>query len=384
MKTLDRFFLFRFAASFFVFFLLFTSLFILAELFDLKDKISLGGDSFPLLMFYLALRLPFLAYASAPISVILATIFVFASRAHLSEVVAVQAGGISIIRLAASILAAASCLTILLLLGTEFKIPQWSDRADYMRRVNIQKKLPPKTEFRDLVFQARVASKGTVASGAETASACFIMTDLFVPQERTMKNVTILWPDAEQTELSEVEFHRELHYTPGEGWKAPGAKGRVYRNLPVPKVIELIAASGGVKLLSDKPLEAVSISTMAREIADLKSLDENRTFEKLDDEIFERYVRISAKLAFPCSVPFLALLGAGLGARVGRRRGIGAAIGNALLCTLGYMILVQTALRLSELAAHSPALRTGAIFIPWIVPAIIGSLSGYYLRLQRS
>lgn len=365
LRLLDRFFLIRFAGAFLVFFLLFTSLFILAELFDLRDSTTFDRAMWRTVTLYLSLRIPFLAYASAPISVILASIVVFATRAHLSEIVAAQAGGISVLRLAASITAVSSGVAVLLLLGTEFKIPRWSDRADYIRRVEIQKKLPPRTEFRDLVFQT---------------DSLYVMTDLFVPVENRMKRVTILRPNADHTTLVGVASYEELRYDRVRGWRDPAKEKSDPVPLPVPKIVELIAASGGVKLLSDKPMEAVSISSLAHEIVDLESLGDRGSYEKLDDEIYERYARVSAKLAFPFSVPFLAVLGAGLGSRVGRRRGIGAAVGNALLCTLGYMILVQTAAQLSELAAHAPSLRSGAAAIPWAVPAIIGSLSGYSLR----
>lgn len=351
MTLLGRQLLTRFLAAFGGFFLVFTMLFLLIELFDLEEARTLDPEMIGHLGLYVLHRIPFLAYASSPLAAFLATIFVVASNAHRSEVIAAQAGGVSIGRYASPMIVGGTVLAALLLLGAEFKIPEWSDRADYLRRVEIQKKTPPKTEFLDLAF----------ASGGR-----YVLAERFLPSENLLESVTIITPRDEHVES--IERHARLVYA--QEWPVEG--------LPDPKWIELTADAGGLKLVSEKPLEAVAVSTLWREVSELRRLFRRHGHDKLGVEMRERIVRINAKIAFPLTVPFFVLLGAALAARIGRRRGLGAAVTAALTGSLGYLFLLQTSLKIGEVAATN--LTWIAFAIPWTAPLVIGSLSVYSLK----
>lgn len=351
MKTLGRYLFSRFVGTFLIFFLLFTSLFVLVELFEIKESRTLDAHIIERLATYILLRMPFLAYASSPIAAFLSSIYVVAARAHRSEVIAAQAGGISIFRYSSPIVGASVVLAIFLLLGSEYKIPEWSDRADYIRRVEIQKKSPPKAEFLDIAF---------------STEDHYVLAERFVPDDGIIETATLILPDTDPSQPMKVEHFSLLTYL-GDSWD----KAR----LPAPKVIELMAASSAVKVVSERPLETTRFSTLLREIHEFKRLLKTQRHYRLEEEIKERYVKIHAKLAFPLSVPFLVLLGAGLGARIGRRRGLGAAVSAALVASLGYMFMVQTSVNVGELAASSPSFGTYAPIFPWLVPITIAIIS---------
>jgi lipopolysaccharide export LptBFGC system permease protein LptF len=362
MRILTRFILSRFLGAFFSFFLFFTTLFILVELFELRESASLHGEMLQAMVRYLGHRMPFLAYASAPVAVVLSTIFVIAARAHLSEIVAAQAGGITVLRYTAPITLCAALLSVLLLCGSEFWIPDAADKADRIRRVEIQKKEAPRPEYVGLGF---------------TTDSGLVLADRFIPAENLFESVTIVTPAAQRDQIESVRAYTTVRLDASGAWVGTSADGRREAvALPPPQLVRLIAGSSGVRVLQDKPLEAQKFSTLIAEIRDLSSLgNENGLYPELDGEIAERFVNIHAKIAFPLTVPFLALLGAGIGARVGRRRGFGSAIGSALLVTLGYMMLLQSSLRLGTLAAHAPAFAFFAPFFPWGTPVGIGFLA---------
>lgn len=356
MTTLGRYLLLRFLGTFAVFFFLFTSLFILIELFEIKESRSLDAQTLALLGKYLLLRIPFLAYASSPIAALLACIYVVASRAHQSEVIAAQAAGISIFRYSLSIIVATSILAAFLMLGSEYKLPEWSDRADFMRRVEIQKKTPPKSEFLDV---------------AVTMDTMYMLAERFVPDDGLIETATIIVPnDNHSATVAVMRFSRLVAGT--AQWKKLG--------LPEPKIIQLIAGSSGVKLTAEKPLETIALSTLLKEIREFKKLISSATEHRLAQEIKNRNVKVHAKLAFPLSVPFLAVLGAGLGARIGRRRGLGTAVTAALVTSLAYMFMLQTSVKLGQIAARSESLGEFAPVFPWMVPIIIATLSIRWLN----
>jgi lipopolysaccharide export LptBFGC system permease protein LptF len=362
VRILTRFVLGRFIAAFFSFFSLFTTLFVLVEIFELRDNASLHGDTLQALVRYLALRIPFLAYASAPVAVVLSTIFVIAARAHLSEIVAAQAGGITVLRYTAPITICSALLSLLLVAGSEFRIPEWSDEADRIRRVEIQKKEPPRTEYVGLGF---------------TTDSTLVMAERFMPVESIFDTLVVIVPATARDRVESVRVYPTVRLEGNAGWVGTTSDGiRETVSLPPPQLVKLIAASSGVRVLQDKPLEAMKFSALITEIRDLSNLGgAEGLYPELGGEIGERFVQIQAKIAFPLTVPLLALLGAGIGARVGRRKGFGSAIGSALLVTLGYMMLVQSSLRLGTLAAHAPALRLFAPLFPWGTPACIGFLA---------
>ncbi len=367
MKILHRYILARFLSAFLVFFLLFTGLFILVELFELKDSAAISGESASTIASYLLLRIPFLAYASSPVAVILATIFVMAARAHHAEIVAAQAGGIALLRYAAPILSVSAALSLLLLAGAEFGIPGWADRADYLRRVVIQKKAPPRAEYLDMAFAAR---------------GRFVLADFFIPSDRILDSVTVITPAPDGANVETISRYARLRFDEARGWVEPARDTPV--DLPPPQAIELVVASGGLKLLADKPMESVRLSHLAREVDELSSLERrDPSFQRIHFEKAAREVKIHSKIAFPLSVPFLAMMGAGLGARIGRRRGLGAAVGSALFCTLGYMILLQAAIRLGDLAARTPETEIYAAAIPWLMPLTIAALAWKTLSRRR-
>lgn len=372
MKRLQRWILGRFLVALIGFEAGLLALFSAVELFELRDHYGADPGSLAALGEYLALRAPFLAYLSVPVAILLAVILVMAGRAHASETVAAQAGGISLLRLSLPAWITSIALAILLLLGAEYRVPAWSDRADYIRRVVIQKKHAPSTEYRDMAFM----NEGR-----------FVLAERFDPANGILETVAMVAPSQDGS-TAEVETAGELRFS-GNGWTVNRAAGKspdstALATLPSPRWIELLAPRGGVRVLADKPIEALTLSTLWRENRDIDQLARRHGGDRrLRSEAAERLVKIQAKLSLPVSLPLLTLIGICLGARVGRRQGMGAAVGGALLASLGFMLLLQTATNLGTFAARSAALQPAAAVFPWLTPAILAVLATWFVRRSR-
>lgn len=75
------------------------------------------------------------------------------------------------------------------------KIPEWSDRADFIRRVEIQKKAPPKAEFLDIAF---------------ATEDYYVLADRFVPDDGIIETATIIRLDSEPSQPMKVDHFSRL------------------------------------------------------------------------------------------------------------------------------------------------------------------------------
>lgn len=368
MRILRRMILRDYCGALAGFFLLFSSLFILIELFDLRSDFRLEGDAPRVIARYIALRVPFIGYFSIPISVLVASVFTLAMRANRSETVAVLASGISAARFIAPLTLVSAFIAVLLVAGAEYKIPEWSDEADYLRRVVIRKQSPPARDYYNLAFP----------SGRH-----YLLIDRFSPIENVLDGVLLLTPNSDHSALEGKHALAQLRYSKGGGWLLPegGIAKRdlsldlqmAINSIPPPAVVELTAAATGFKPLTDKPVEAVRLTTLIEEYMTLQSI--RASFEapdKLIAEMARRMVKISVKLSFPVAIPFLSILGASIGMSLGRRRGIMFALSGALAYSLGYLLLLESTVKLADFAAETRELRDIAGLVPLLNPLLVG------------
>ena len=340
---------------------MFSSLFILIELFDLRNHYRFDIRSAKMLITYLSLRIPFLAYFSIPVAVLVASVFTLALRANLSETTAILASGISAWKMISPLVYTTSIVAILLLIGTEWKIPEWSERADYIRRVEIRHKSPPAKDYLNLAFSSQDR---------------YILSERFSPVDNIMDSVTIITPTENHNLLKRRQIIRELKYVNGLGWIDQDHPNQEAIALPAPKIIEMVATFSGFKPLTEKPAEAVKVSTLINEYLMLRSLRESADDpSKITSAMALRMVKINTKISFPLTLPFLSVLGATIGMALGRRRGILFALTGALFYTLGYLLILQTSVKFAEVAANTPSLQLYAGLVPWTSTLLVVGLS---------
>lgn len=354
MKILHRFLLRRFLAAVALFFVVFSGLYVLIEFVEIGDTGGGTSVSFGLAATYIAYRLPYLAYFCLPIAVLVSSIFTLAWRAHLSETVAARSAGISTLNYIKPIVLFSLGASVVLLLGGEWLIPAASDRADNIKKVEIDRQQPRLREFREIAFRSR---------------GRYVLIDRFVPDRGVLERVSVITPTEDMGGLRDVSTDTLLVFTESGTWL--GDKKEY--DLPPPKLIEYIASGSGFTALTEKPPEALRFSELIAEYLSLRNLrayTEER--ERISVEMSERMAKLALKSAFPLTLPFLAILGSAVGMTLGRRRGIMYAVSGALACTLVYVSALQMALKFSDIAAHTSAIRSIAGLVPFGVPLLMG------------
>lgn len=363
MRILSRLVLREILVALLSFFFVFTALFILVELNDLRGALGLDASSLRLLVRYFLLRVPYLAYFCLPLAMLMASVFVTASHANRSETTAAFAAGISPWRFIRPAFAVGCAGAALLLLGAEWKIPEWSEAADVLKRVEIEKKSPRAGDFLNIVL----------LNGEQ-----YVLVDKFSPAAGEMWGATFITPDAAHDAAAAIVQIAHLEHRKGSSWE--GDTVRV--TLPPPQLVELAAASAGFTPLNEKPVEAVRLSTLLAEYRLLDGLAGGAEIAaKLKAEKTRRVVRIHVKLAFPLLLPLLAILGASIGMSLGRQRGLLYALSGALVYTLGYLLLLQATVKFAESAANTPSLQACAGVIPWLLPLSVAGVA--FRRLRR-
>ncbi|RMH59908.1 MAG: LptF/LptG family permease [Candidatus Hydrogenedentota bacterium] len=364
MTRLSRFLGFRYLASLLLFFLLFSSLFLLVELFELRRYVA-DAKTALLLGTYLRYRLPFLAVFSAPIATLVAALAVTAWRNHFHEIVAARACGISPFQIAAGPIVFSILLTLLLLAGTEWVVPAQAEKADFIKTVRLKKLAPPEEVFYDIAFTLSDSS--------------YALAQRFSPNTGVLESLTLLTVNASHTRVEKrISIPRLDYHIQERIWISP--EGKSYP-LPSPEYIALVCTAGNFRPLSEQPVEAVRLSDLFRDYTTIRTLEETLPpSDRLERQKSVRLARISTKLAFPLAVPFLTLLGAALGMKKSRGRTLAHAVSAGLAATLAFILLTDLTFSVAELIASSPLLRFTSGLIPWTAPLLVSLTSLNFSR----
>lgn len=368
MSILQRFFLGRVLAAFIpiLFFLL--GLILMVEVFEMRDHLALDAAAARQLLSFLLLRLPSLGYLILPLALFLAVLFVTALLALASETTAVRAGGVGILRWTLPVHLLAVVVALVALVGSEFYVAETAARADHIRRVEIQKRAPVRAELADMA----VSHEGR-----------YILAERYYPAEGMMDGVVLIIPNSDHDAARVVRRLARLTFVDGAWRSGVESADTELQALPAPALLELLASRSAVRLLRERPIETVRLSEILREIREMRGLVRlGASYAEFEAEVAVRLVRLQSKLAFPATIPLLVLLGVYLGARAGRRRGFGLIVADAVLYSLGYMLMLQLSLRMGEMAGRLAAAATAAPFLPWITPAILAIFAWRRRRLD--
>lgn len=368
MSILQRFFLRRVLAAFIpiLFFLL--GLILMVEVFEMRDHLALDVVAARQLLSFLLLRLPSLGYLILPLALFLAVLFVTALLALASETTAVRAGGVGLLRWTLPVHLLSVVVAIAALAGSEFFVAETAALADHIRRVEIQKRAPVRAELADMA----VSHEGR-----------YILAERYYPAEGIMDGVVLIVPNAHHDAAIGVRRLARLTYADGAWRSGVEMVDTDLQTLPPPALLELLASRSAVQLMRERPIETVRLSEILREIREMRGLVRlGASYAEFEAEVAVRLVRLQSKFAFPATIPLLVLLGVYLGARAGRRRGFGLTVADAVLYSLGYMLLLQLSLRMGEMAGRLADVSAVAPFFPWITPAILALLAWRRRRLD--
>lgn len=370
MKKVDQYILGEFLAPLALVVLGLASLVLMVQVVDTLPRLREWHATAGQIIAYHLFQFPYLATQVLPVGVMLATLAALGNLARTSELAALGAGGVSRLRIAMPLLAAALAISVGLLVVSETLVPLTSERARYIQKVQIEK--------RDVDYD--VAYRDHMAKTLPGDRQIYCRN--FDANLGRMLGVTLLRFD--QGQLRQRVDAAQALWTDGGRWQLTGgverlfdAKGmehslRQFASWPM----DLAVKPRDLMVDSDKREQDLLQLSMAQ----LQAIIERQQATGADDR--KERVCLQLRLSYPFSCLILALLGVSLPYLfpTGRRAMTGAALGLlvSLGCGMIYLVFIQVGISLGK-NGQLPILLSA-----WLGNLVFAAIGGYTLwRVNR-
>ncbi len=322
LYTLNRYIGREFLKMFFLCLTAFYVLFILVDFIERSRHIFKHGANFAAAFGYFFYKSPMIIFMMLPVAVLLGTLLTLAILSKNSEITAIKAGGISIVRAVRPIIALATLISVFGFLMNEFIVPGANMKSEYIYKTGIKKqKWKVKYKKRNVWYKA---DKG------------IYRFDLFVPEQEKIQGVSLFLFDDSFQLTQRIEAEKAQYYN--GRWHLLNGVGRTFDNNA---------------LITSTPFEDLEID-LAETPADMKiyqkktdqmNLREIREYvTKLETEGYDgtKYVvDMYSKLSFPLVSIIMAVLGIPFAIRHGRQGGVAAGIGIAVVMGVVYWLAMS-------------------------------------------
>ena len=327
---------------------IFTTLLLVNHLFFLARLVLQQGTALSIAFQLFVYKLPYFLAFSFPMAMLLAALLAIGRLSDGQEITAMRTSGISLTRIAVSIVAAGVLVSVLTLALNEGGAPRAEER--YRRAFAIALQGPLPTERRDVLFRE---VQGNIES-------VYFIRRLLKDAGR-MDGVVV--NQFEDGALKRVIEAKEGQYLGGV-WEF--RRGTMY------------VFTGGTTVVTQFDRLRVGLSQTPQEIAlpqrdpSEMSVQELRLYIRVlqrSGEKVARYVaQVHFKLAVPLSAALFALLAVPVGLRP-HRSGTSIGLGLTFLVLIGYYIISAAALPLGENGRLNPVV---AGWLPDLVLAVVG------------
>jgi lipopolysaccharide export system permease protein len=142
MTILDRYVIKEYIMLFLLILVSFTVLFLIIDLFERMRMFLSNHATANQMVTYLIFMIPMIISQTIPVAVLLASLIVFSNLSRYSEILAMKANGISLYRISLPVVIIAFFICILSFLFNEYITPYANEKADYIKRVEIEKQKP--------------------------------------------------------------------------------------------------------------------------------------------------------------------------------------------------------------------------------------------------
>lgn len=296
---------------------------------DMMEKIPrflrAGGAPGDILYFFVC-KLPEMIGQTAPFSILMATLLTLGMLSRNSEITAMRSCGVSLPRIALPMLALGLGASLLLLINAELVIPKSYERMEYIERVAIKKQgIYAVFKRNNIWFRS---------------DAMIIQAQLFDPQSKTLKGVTIWTMDKAMNPLSRIDAEAAQYRD--NRWQLTRS---VQRDFTTPN---------GCTTKSAKAMEIA----LNLKIDDLRVLDnnaDNLSFRKLQAyadslrsggyQTYRYTTMMHSKLSAPFAAFVMVILGIPFALKNSRSGGVALGIGASI--GIGFAYFVVNAVLLS-------------------------------------
>jgi lipopolysaccharide export system permease protein len=341
----------------------FTLIFVATQFLAIGRLVSQQNVPLLVAIEYFLWEMPAYLLLVIPMAMLFGTLLSMGRMSGESEITALKAGGISLVRMFLPLAVVGLVVSLLSLGVQEALVPLANDRAAYLRESAIEHLSPASSTLQAVTTLPGGGKQVTLAGGLDAAT-------------QTLINVTVLRYDAKQ-ELSEMIVSKTARYDPPR-WTFQNATTHQYA-ADGEETGTLVSPVLSVDIgeppneMAKRNLEANDPENLSR--SEIKSALDIGTLSDAQRRLFS--ATYAAKLARPFSAFVFVLFAFPLGMR--RIRGSGPALGFglALLIVFVYYVIVTIALSIGSLALPLAGIAAWA-------PNALFSLIGLWLLRRAS
>ena len=356
MKILDGYIIRELAGSFVFGIMAFTIIFIAGDLlFQAANLIIEKGVSLLVVARLFVYRLPEVILMTVPMSSLLATLLTFGRLSVNSEIVAIQAAGISFRRVLRPVVGISAALAVLTLVGNESIVPFSNRASENLMKYEILQERPS-------VLKERVFLKDE--QNGELKRVLYL--GKLRPREGLMSDILVQEFDAGK--LRRISTAQRGTWRSGEWWVE---QGEVFEVRDSGKVSLLFRFDRQRLLLNLSPEQLEKASRRPAEMSSIELLAHINILRAQGANLLPLWVLFHLKLSVPWSTLILAVLGASIGVRTPRRGGSGIGFGLCIMIVFAYYVLMSFSRALGEAGNIPPML---AAWLPNITFIVLGAV----------
>jgi len=296
---------------------------------DMMEKIPrflrAGGNLGDIVMFFVY-KLPEMVGQTASFSILMTTLLTLGLLSRNSEVIAMRSCGVSLLRIAMPMVLLSLAVCLILLLNTEFVVPDSYERMEHVERVKIKK------QGVNAVFK-----RNNIWFRSDNL---ILQAHIFDPQERMLKGVTIWELEGGMNPVRRIDA--ESAFYKNDKWELQKAVVKEF--------------SKGPGFASQR--QATMVIPIDLEVDDLKVLDnnaDNLSYAKLKEyadslqkggyQAYRYQTMMHNKLSAPFAAFVMVILGIPFALRSSRSGGVAMGIGASI--AIGFAFFVVNAMLLS-------------------------------------
>ena len=270
---------------------------------------------------YFLYKTPLVVFQVIPPAALLATLLVLTLLSKNSEIVAMKAGGVSLYHVVTPLLAAAALLSAFAFLLNEYVVPTTSERAEFIKRVDIKGKEPVIQHKRRSVWYKMTHE--------------IYQVSLYHTIKREMRDLSVYSFDRDFQLVQRIDAKRAV-WT-GSAWEFHDGVVRVFE---------------ANRFRAATPFEArvIPIEAQPDDLATLVKSSDEMSYRELSDfvekvegegmDITKYRVDLQKKLAFPLVTLIMSLLAVPFALRGGRQGGAALGIVFAVVIGLIYWLVM--------------------------------------------
>ena len=337
LKTIDRYIGSQFLRMFFLCLFAFVIIYLMIDFIERSSPIFKKDPALIWVAAYFAFKIPVIFFQMMPVACLLGSLLSLTILAKNSELVAVKAGGIPILRATASIFVLAFSISILSFLINEFVSPAANLKKDYIYKVHIKKQ----------EWRAKYRKKNVFYRDGNS----IFSFGLFVPEQSKIKDVRMYRFDTdfqllERATAKSAEFHDgQWRLIDGSRWIFD------HGDLTDTKSFDFLPIR-----LEENPEEMKVYQKDAEQMSfrELRAFIRNMERQGYDAQGYK--VDLHSKFSFPLIGFIMAILGIPFAVRIGRSGGIATGIGVSVVIGVIYWIIMAWSLTLGRSGVLPPVI----------------------------